>query len=121
MADRDDDAMGGYREPGWMAGSGSRPAPGPPDPPGGPGGRPGAPDEPVTGPGQRGDLRAPRGGQPRGQQSPGRRRPAPSAAQQRLMTHIAAGRKARQRRLMLTVSAALSVVVLFVAGTAWGF
>jgi LCP family protein required for cell wall assembly len=37
------------------------------------------------------------------------------------MTHIAAGRKARQRRLMLTVSAALSAVVLFVAGTAWGF
>ncbi|MDX6334701.1 MAG: hypothetical protein QOG05_2041 [Streptosporangiaceae bacterium] len=37
------------------------------------------------------------------------------------MTHIAASRKARQRRVMLTVSAALSAVVLFVAGTAWGF
>ena len=37
------------------------------------------------------------------------------------MTRIAAGRKARQRRLVLTVSAAMSVVVLFVAGTAWGF
>ena len=121
MADHDDDAMGGYREPGWMAGSGSRPAPGSAGPPGGPGGPgepPSAPDEPVTGPGQRGDLPAPRpGSPPRG----GRRRPGPSAAQQRLMTRIAAGRKARQRRLMLTVSAALSVAVLFVAGTAWGF
>ena len=37
------------------------------------------------------------------------------------MTRIAAGRKARQRRLMLTVIGALSAVVLFVAGTAWGF
>ena len=121
MADRDDDAMGGYREPGWMAGSGSRPAPGSPGPPGGPGGPgepPSAPDEPVTGPGQRGDPPAARPGPPpRG----GRRRPGPSDAQQRLMTRIAAGRKARQRRLMLTVSAALSVAVLFVAGTAWGF
>jgi LCP family protein required for cell wall assembly len=121
MADRDDDAMGGYREPGWMAGSGSHPAPGglgPPGGPDGPGGPPSAPDEPVTGPGQRGDLPAPSPGPPpRG----GRRRPGPSAAQQRLMTRIAAGRKARQRRLMLTVSAALSVAVLFVAGTAWGF
>ena len=113
MAESDDDAMGGYREPGWMAGSGSRPAPGPPD---GPGGPPSAPDAPVTGPGQRGDLPAPRPG-PRG----GRRRPAPSAAQQRLMTRIAAGRKARQRRLMLLVSAAMSAAVLFIAGTAWGF
>jgi LCP family protein required for cell wall assembly len=37
------------------------------------------------------------------------------------MTRIAAGRKARHRRVMLTVSGALSAVVLFVAGTAWGF
>ncbi len=37
------------------------------------------------------------------------------------MTHIAAGRKARQRRVMLIVSAALSAVVVFVAGTAWAF
>jgi LCP family protein required for cell wall assembly len=37
------------------------------------------------------------------------------------MTRIAAGRKARQRRLVLTVCAAMSAVVLFVAGTAWGF
>jgi LCP family protein required for cell wall assembly len=124
MADRDDDAMGGYREPGWMAGSGSGPARGGPGPaggsggPGGPGGPPSTPDEPVTGPGQRGDLPGPRPEPPpRG----GRRRPGPSAAQQRLMTRIAAGRKARQRRLMLTVCGALSVVVLFVAGTAWGF
>ena len=127
MADSDDSTMGGYREPGWMAGSGSRPAPGRL-------GRQGAPEEPVTGPGQDGDLPAPRPGarggqQSGGQQSPGAalpprgggRRPAPSSAQQRLMTRIAAGRKARQRRLMLIVSAALSAVVLFIAGTAWGF
>jgi LCP family protein required for cell wall assembly len=37
------------------------------------------------------------------------------------MTRIAAGRKARQRRVMLGLSAALSAVVLFLAGTAWGF
>src|ERR1700722_14467469 len=121
MADRDADGVGGSRDPGWMAVSGPRPAPGSPGPPGGPGGPgepPSAPDEPVTGPGQRGDPPAPRpGSPPRG----GRRRPGPSAAQQRLMTRIAAGRKARQSRLMLNVSAGLSVVLLFVAGTAWEF
>ena len=37
------------------------------------------------------------------------------------MTRIVAGRKARHRRVMLTVSGALSAAVLFVAGTAWGF
>ena len=75
-------------------------------------GRHGPPEDPVT-----------------DRQSPGPAATAPhapaavgaSAAQQRLMTRIAAGRKARQRRLVLTVSAAMSVVVLFVAGTAWGF
>ena len=128
MADSDDGAMGGYREPGWMAGSGSRAAPGgkPGHEPGGP---PGGPDEPVTGPDQPWDPPAPRPGPPGGQQGPGseppprggRGRPAASAAQQRLLTRIAAGRKARHRRVMLTVSAALSAVVLFVAGTAWGF
>jgi LCP family protein required for cell wall assembly len=50
-----------------------------------------------------------------------RRRPAPSAAQQRLMTRIAAGRKARRRRAFLMLSAAISAVVLFVSGAAWGF
>ena len=104
MTDNGDGAMGGYREPGWMAGSGSRRAPG------------AKPDDPVSGPGQT------PGGPPRAPLPPrGRRRAGPSTAQQRLMTRIAAGRKARQRRLMLTVSGALSAVVLFVAGTAWGF
>jgi LCP family protein required for cell wall assembly len=51
----------------------------------------------------------------------GRPRAAPSAAQQRLMTRIAAGRKARQRRAFLVLTAAMSVVVLFVSGAAWGF
>ena len=50
-----------------------------------------------------------------------RRRPAPSAAQQRLMNRIAAGRRARQRRAYLVICAAMSVVVLFVSGAAWGF
>ena len=50
-----------------------------------------------------------------------RRRAAPSAAQQRLMTRIAAGRKARQRRAFLMLTAAMSAVVLFVSGAAWGF
>jgi LCP family protein required for cell wall assembly len=50
-----------------------------------------------------------------------RRRSVPSAAQQRLITRIAAGRKARRRRAMLTVCAAMSAVVLFVSGAAWGF
>ncbi|MGP8000210.1 MAG: LCP family protein [Streptosporangiaceae bacterium] len=50
-----------------------------------------------------------------------RRRPAPSAAQQRLMGRIAAGRRARHRRAYLVVCAAMSAVVLFVSGAAWGF
>jgi LCP family protein required for cell wall assembly len=50
-----------------------------------------------------------------------RRRPGPSAAQQRLMNRIAAGRRARQRRAYLVICAAMSVVVLFVSGAAWGF
>jgi LCP family protein required for cell wall assembly len=44
-----------------------------------------------------------------------------SEAQQRLMNRIAAGRKARQRRAMLAICGAMSAVVLFIAGTAWGF
>jgi LCP family protein required for cell wall assembly len=119
MTDNGDGAMGGHREPGWMAGSGSHRAPGA-KPGGTPGASPGqppdVPEEPVSGPGQT------PGGPPRADPPPrGRRRAGPSSAQQRLMTRIAAGRKARQRRLMLTVSGALSAVVLFVAGTAWGF
>jgi len=69
-------------------------------------------------------LPAPRPGQYPGPPPPprgARRRPAPSAAQQRLMTRIAAGRKARQRRAFLMLSAAMSAVVLFVSGAAWGF
>ena len=50
-----------------------------------------------------------------------RRRPGPSAAQQRLMNRIAAGRRARQRRAYLVICAAMSTVVLFVSGAAWGF
>jgi LCP family protein required for cell wall assembly len=50
-----------------------------------------------------------------------RRRAAPSAAQQRLMNRIAAGRRARQRRAYLVICAAMSAVVLFVSGAAWGF
>jgi LCP family protein required for cell wall assembly len=37
------------------------------------------------------------------------------------MARIAAGRRARKRRALLTVSAAMSAVVLFVSGAAWGF
>ncbi|MGD0926424.1 MAG: LCP family protein [Streptosporangiaceae bacterium] len=130
MSDHDDSASGEYREPGWMAGSGSRAAPGakPGRRPGGPGRRQAGPSrepaQPVTGPGQQGDLPAPRPGYyPAGKPPPreARRRAAPSAAQQRLITRIAAGRKARHRRVMLIVSALLSAGVLFVAGTAWGF
>ncbi len=50
-----------------------------------------------------------------------RRRPGPSAAQQRLMNRIAAGRRARQRRAYLVICAAMSAVVLFASGAAWGF
>ena len=110
MTDNGDDTTGGFREPGWMAGSGSRPAPGEAGP--GRTGRPRRPGRPASRPGER----PPRPGYPG--PPPGR---APSTAQQRLLTRIAAGRKARQRRLTLTVSAALSSVVLLVAGTAWGF
>ena len=119
MADNGDGVMGGYREPAWMAGSGSRRAPGPepddapaaagaePDdaPAASTGHTPGGPDEPVSLPAQ-----PPRGG----------RRTGPSAAQQRLLTRIAASRRARQRRFMLTACAAASAAVLFIAGTAWG-
>ncbi len=103
MTDNGDDTTGGFREPGWMAGSGSRPAPaaGPGRTPGRPAGQPA---DPASEPPSRAAARR-----------------APSTAQQRLLARIAAGRKARQRRLTLTVSAALSSVVLLVAGTAWGF
>lgn len=50
-----------------------------------------------------------------------RRRPGPSGAQQRLMNRIAAGRRARQRRAYLVICAAMSAVVLFASGAAWGF
>src|SRR5947208_9630439 len=50
----------------------------------------------------------------------GRPRAAPSPAQARLMDHIAAGRRARQRRLFLLICGALSSLVLLLAGSAWG-
>ena len=50
-----------------------------------------------------------------------RRRSAPSAAQQRLMNRIAAGRRARQRRAYLAICGVMSAVVLFASGAAWGF
>jgi LCP family protein required for cell wall assembly len=48
-----------------------------------------------------------------------RRRVTPSPAQQRLMARIAASRKARQKRALLTASGVLSALVLLVAGGAW--
>ena len=49
-----------------------------------------------------------------------RRRPGPAPAQQQLMARISAGRKARQRRALLLASSAMSVLILLVAGSAWG-
>jgi LCP family protein required for cell wall assembly len=69
-------------------------------------------------------MPAPRPGHYPGPAQPprgGRGRPVPSAAQQRLMTQIAAGRPARRRRAFLVLSAVMSAVVLFVSGAAWGF
>ncbi|HUY52004.1 MAG TPA: LCP family protein [Streptosporangiaceae bacterium] len=113
MTDSDDGSMGGDREPGWLGESRS----GPGDPPGGP-------DHPLSGQDDRLDMPAPRPGLYPGPAHPprtGHRRSVTSAAQQRLMTRIAAGRKARQRRAMLAVCGAMSAVVLLIAGTAWGF
>jgi LCP family protein required for cell wall assembly len=59
-------------------------------------------------------------GSPGGSPYPGaRRRPAPPSAQQRLMAQIAAGRKARQQRTMLTILGGMSALVLFASGSAW--
>jgi LCP family protein required for cell wall assembly len=58
-------------------------------------------------------------GAPRGVQPGGRRRTGPLPAQQRLMLQIAAGRKARQQRAMLTFFGAISALVLVASGCAW--
>jgi LCP family protein required for cell wall assembly len=47
-----------------------------------------------------------------------RRRPAPTA-QQRLLNQIAVGRKARRHRVLLTIAAAASALVLLTSGGAW--
>src|SRR5260370_7438062 len=46
-----------------------------------------------------------------------RRRPGPAPAQQQLMARISAGRKARQRRVLLMASAAMSALVLLAPAT----
>src|SRR5580693_4350098 len=51
----------------------------------------------------------------------GPRRAAPQSAQQRLLNQIAAGRRARKQRTLLTVAAAVSALVLVVSAGAWGF
>jgi len=84
----------------------------------------GGPDRPVSGPDAPWEIPAPRPGHypaPAHPPRPARRRPAPSAAQQRLLHRIAAGRKARKRRAYLAICAAISAVVLFASGAAWGF
>ena len=97
----------------------------------------GGPDLPGERPGGPPDMPAPRPGfypappspapppqsRPASAHAPrsGHRQAAPSAAQQRLMARIAAGRRARQRRVALVVCSAVSAVVLLFAGTAWGF
>jgi LCP family protein required for cell wall assembly len=48
-----------------------------------------------------------------------RRRTGPLPAQQRLIRQIAAGRKARQQRTLLTIFGALSALVLAASGGAW--
>src|SRR5258708_33098520 len=48
-----------------------------------------------------------------------RRRPSPAHAQQQLMARSSAGRKARQRRVLLMASGAMSALVLLAAGSAW--
>jgi LCP family protein required for cell wall assembly len=48
-----------------------------------------------------------------------RRRPGPAPAQQQLMARISAGRRARQRRALLTACGILSALVLLAAGSAW--
>ena len=108
MTEHDDGTTGGPDLPGGrLGGTPDMPAPRPgfyPAPP------PPAPPQPA--PSQSVQPEPPRSGHRRG---------AASAAQQRLMTRIAAGRRARQRRAALVVCGAVSAVVLLFAGTAWGF
>jgi LCP family protein required for cell wall assembly len=55
-------------------------------------------------------------------QPPGRargRRPAPSPAQQRLISRVTAGRRARRQRVLLVTCALISGLVLAVSGGAW--
>jgi LCP family protein required for cell wall assembly len=83
--------------------------------------------EPAAGSSGPGDGQRPPGPRPAAPHPPGgtgrvgaRRRPGPSPAQRQLMARISASRRARQRRALLTASALLSVLVLLIAGSAWG-
>jgi LCP family protein required for cell wall assembly len=58
---------------------------------------------------------APGGARPAG----ARRHPVPGTAQQRLLSQIAAGRRARRHRLLLIITAAASALVLATSGGAW--
>jgi LCP family protein required for cell wall assembly len=128
------DAPGGQRDlPGPRPGF--YPAP-PLLPAAGPGGSPPA----ATGPGGSPPTATGPGGSPPTATGPGRlppaatgpggfpptaprghRRAGPSAAQQRLIAQVTAGRKARRHRALLVMCGAASAVVLLFAGTAWGF
>jgi LCP family protein required for cell wall assembly len=120
MTGSDGGTLGGEPGPGERGAPprGAGPPSGPASPGDIPGPRPGLyPAPPAPGlpwPG------SPPGPDPRPPGSAGtRRRPGPAPAQQRLMEHIAAGRKARQRRALLVLSGAMSALVMLAAGSAW--
>ncbi len=79
-----------------------------------PGPRPGFYPAPVSGAsrGSPADESEPR-------QPGARRRGSPAVAQQQLMARISAGRRARQQRALAVVCAAMSALVLLVAGGGW--
>ncbi len=52
--------------------------------------------------------------------APGQGRPARPTAQERLLGRIAASRRARRRRLVLTACGTMSALVLLLSGGAWG-
>lgn len=54
-----------------------------------------------------------------GRHAGARRRTGPLPAQQQLMLQIAAGRKARQQRALLTILGAMSALILVASGGAW--
>jgi LCP family protein required for cell wall assembly len=77
-------------------------------------------DSPGEGTGHRGDQPAAPGGDTRPSRPAGaRRKTAPLLAQQRLMSQIATGRRARQQRAMVAILGAMSALVLFASGGAW--